>query len=178
MNLDDIKLMLEYSDWADRQILITARGVTPEQFAAPGAGFSFVSLKGTLFHMLDAQNIWLHRFNGHYANDLTQPEFDAVKLKDADFPTLAAIDGRFKADRRKVWDFVNGLTDETLNGPFTYFTAPGTPRERKVWQCLYHFVNHGTQHRAEAAVLLTAYGCSPGDVDFNTVFLIERGKID
>src|SRR5262245_21553563 len=146
MNLDEIKLMLEHSDWADRRILLAAKKVTPEQLAAPGAGFSFVSLKGTLFHMLDGQNVWLHRFKGHYANDLTQAEFDAVKLKDADFPTLDAIDERFKADRKKIWEHVNALSEEKLNGVFQYFTAPGTPRERKVWQCLYHFVNHGTQH--------------------------------
>ena len=34
-----------------------------------------------------------------------------------------------------------------------------------VWQMLVHVFNHGTQHRSEAALVLTQEGHSPGEMD-------------
>ncbi len=45
--------------------------------------------------------------------------------------------------------------------------------KRVLWHCLLHVVNHGTQHRSEAAAILTGYGYSPGGLDF-TMFLNEQ----
>ena len=41
-----------------------------------------------------------------------------------------------------------------------------------VWQMLTHLLNHGTQHRSEAALLLTQAGRSPGELDL-IVYLEE-----
>jgi uncharacterized damage-inducible protein DinB len=43
----------------------------------------------------------------------------------------------------------------------------GPARTRLVWQTIVHVINHDTQHRSEAAQLLTAYGQSPGDLDIS-----------
>ena len=67
------------------------------------------------------------------------------------------------------------LSDEDMHKHRYYTTNEGDDRDRIFWHCLLHVVNHGTQHRSEAAALLTDYDCSPGDLDF-TVFLNEHNK--
>jgi uncharacterized damage-inducible protein DinB len=46
-----------------------------------------------------------------------------------------------------------------------YTNAKGETWAYPLWQMLIHQVNHATQHRSEAAMLLTQMGCSPGDLD-------------
>ena len=69
--------------------------------------------------------------------------------------------------------FVASLTDDDLNRPVSYNTTKGLPMENILWHLMTHVVNHGTQHRSEAAMLLTGCGYSPGDLDL-IVFLRER----
>ena len=71
--------------------------------------------------------------------------------------------------------YVASLKDEDMENHFHYTTETGIKRDRVLWHCLLHVVNHGTQHRSEAAAILTNFRASPGDLDF-TVFLNETGR--
>lgn len=163
MNVQDIRDMYDYNYWANRRLLAMAEKVTPEQFIAPSS-HSFSSLQGILIHTLDAEWQWRLVLQGQGF----QPELQA-----ADFPTVGAIQQRWQEEERAMRDYLDGLRDEDLSGIVSYRSDAGVLRERLLWHCLFHVVNHGMQHRSEAAALLTSYGQSPSDIDF-TVFLNER----
>jgi uncharacterized damage-inducible protein DinB len=68
--------------------------------------------------------------------------------------------------------YLDTLTGKTLNGTIRY-VIPGAMREHIVWHILLDVIIHATQHRSEAAALLTSYDQSPGDFEF-TMYMNER----
>jgi len=156
MNKQDITLLYKYNQWANAKILDAASSVTSDQFLAP-ASFPHGGLRGTLVHTLFAEWIWRHRWDG------TSP---VVRLKPDDFPTFESLRSRWADEEKSLMSFVDQVTDERLNSYFFYKATDGSPYERILWQTMLHLVNHGTQHRSEAAALLTHFGQSPGDIDF------------
>ena len=128
-----------------------------------------------MVHLLD--NIWQARITlqGYYEEPLAdEAAYDATELHEDAFPTLAALQERWMTEQREMRAYIDTLTEETLNGTIRY-VIPGAVREHVVWHLLLDAIIHATQHRSEAAVLLTSYGQSPGDFDF-TMFLNERAK--
>jgi uncharacterized damage-inducible protein DinB len=166
MNIKDILLIYEYNYWANERLFSAAASLTPEQFAAP-ASFPFGGLRGTLVHILDAERSWRVRFEGvPYPGDLVE----------AGYPASADLQARFRDEEKEMRRYLAALQDADLPRGVIYpIDPPPKKRERILWQCLYHVVNHGTQHRSEAAALLTDYGHSPGDLDF-TIFLTETKR--
>jgi uncharacterized damage-inducible protein DinB len=61
--------------------------------------------------------------------------------------------------------FLSGLSDDDLDRTIHYTSTRGKPFENTLWHILLHVANHSTQHRSEAAILLTEWGRSPGDLD-------------
>jgi len=155
MNKQDILTLYKYNQWANAKILNVATNVTQEQYRAP-ASFPHGGLRGTLVHALFAEWIWRKRWEG------TSP---TVRLKPEEFPTLEALRARWVEEEKQLMDFVDHLTDEKLNTTFNYTNTSGKPFTRILWHAMAHLVNHGTQHRTEAAALLTELGHSPGDID-------------
>ena len=164
MNIRDIHFLYEYNYWANKKILAASAGVTVEQFIAP-ANFPYGGLRGTLVHILDAEQGWRNFFQHN--------NWDADDLNEADFPIFDSIKDRWVGEEQAMRAYLASLRDVDMETHRYYNTPAGDARDRIFWHCLFHVVNHGTQHRSEAAALLTDYGHSPGDLDF-TVFLNEN----
>ena len=155
MNKQDILLLHQYNQWANAKILNAAANMTEEQFVAP-AGFPHGGLRATLVHALSAEWVWRTRWEG------TSP---TAMLKPGDFPDFQSLRLRWADEERRLMNFVDGLSDERLNSTFDYTNTSGKPFTKVLWHAMAHVVNHGTQHRAEVAAMLTDLGYSPGDID-------------
>jgi len=161
MNTQDIQLLFKYNRWANAKILNAATQISTEQFLLT-AGYPHGGLRGTLTHALFAEWIWRNRWQEE------SPVAPAFKADD--FSTLKELHDRWQKEEGELMKFVDGITDERLNSVVRYKTMKGDVFENVLWQLMAHMVNHGTQHRSEAAALLTDMGHSPGDIDL-IVFL-------
>ena len=164
MNKQELLTLFDYNYWANGRILQAAAQVAPADFVAPRS-FSHGGLRGILVHALSAEWVWRTRFQ--------EKVYPATLLAETDFPAFADLQARWQQEERAMRDYVNGLTDEQINGSMFYRTLNGAPYEHPLWQLLLHVVNHGTQHRGEAAALLTELGHSPGDIDL-IIYMREK----
>lgn len=127
---------------------------------------SYGTLRGTLVHTLEAEYAWRALCqNGSLS------AFGA--LDEAAFPTVDALTAHWQAEEQTMRAYLGRLTDADLADCVRYTTSEGDQRAWVLWHCLIHAVNHGTQHRSEAAAILTGYGYSPGELDF-TAFLNDQ----
>jgi len=167
VNKTDIQALYEYNRWCNARILGAAAQLTDEQFAASGT-FPHGGLRGTLVHTLFAEWTWRMRWQG------TPPPY-GYRFNPEEFPSLPALRARWMTEDAALMVFVAGLTDEKLRSEIAYTSTEGGRHKRVLWETMAHLVNHGTQHRAEAAAMLTAQGHSPGDIDLIVYFNEQRG---
>lgn len=164
MNKQDISVLYKYNAWSNAKILKMASNVTQEQFLAP-VPFPHGSLRGTLVHAAFAEWVWRQRWEGTPSNPKWKPE---------EFPAFESLRARWADEESRLMKFVDDLTDERLYAKFKYTSTEGQPHERVLWESMAHLVNHGTQHKTEAAAILTGLGHSPGDIDL-IVYLNQSG---
>lgn len=155
MNKEYFQVLCQYNAWSNAKILNSASNLTQERFLE-SVPFPHGSLRGTLVHAAFAEWVWRKRWEGSPKN----PKWNVE-----DFPTFESLRTRWADEEANLMNFVANLTDATLYAKFNYVSTEGFPHERVVWESMAHLVNHGTQHKTEAAAILTGMGYSPGDID-------------
>jgi uncharacterized damage-inducible protein DinB len=150
MHADEIRFLFAYDRWATLRVLDVLDGVDPAVWARTDVVGEW-GLGAILVHHLGASQRWRHAFqdSGQETGERPEPELE---------PLLPVDVLRDRWDTE--WSAVDAWLPTVTDG-FVEHIHEGVP----VWQMLVHVVNHGTQHRAEAAALLTAEGRSPGELD-------------
>jgi len=157
---DYLRTLFAYHEWATLRVLNTAAQLDPPALdATPLAGLG--SLRQILVHALSADYVWRSRLEG------TSPP---AMLDPAAFPTLDTIRARWADEIATLRNVIATLDAPTLAEDLAYQTTRGIDQRTPRWQIFAHMANHGTQHRSEAAALLTALGHSPGDLDMIVFF--------
>lgn len=161
--LEPIRTLFGYNAWANGQLLQASTALTSEQFIAADAGAE--SLRDVFAHVLGAEWNWLHRWKQQ-----PRPGDGPPSLM-----TLPEVRDRWRDVTQHLEAFMMDLDDAALERTIEYTNNAGEPMAYPLWQMMTHVVNHGTQHRGEAAAMLTRYGCSPGDMDL--LVYIDQGDM-
>jgi len=131
-----------YNAWANQR-LYDAAGELCEDELWRDLGLFFGSIGGTLNHILVADRVWMKRFTGTGEHPL---KLNAIIHHD-----LGELRAAREAEDARIITYVGGLTDEGLEGEFTYrkMTTPDMVAS-KLWPDLLHVFNHQTHHRGQA----------------------------
>jgi uncharacterized damage-inducible protein DinB len=146
MDLADIRSLFGYDRWATRKVLAATVGVDEELWGATGV-VGERGLGAILVHQLGAHQRWRNELAG--SGEKPRPERSPL-------PDPATLGAWWIAEWSALDDWLATLTDDWLRAPQEGIAAG---------LLLAHVVNHGTQHRSEAALLLSDAGRSPGDLD-------------
>jgi uncharacterized damage-inducible protein DinB len=157
----DLQRLEDYDAWANAKILEQAARLTQEEFTAVPAG-GYASVRDTLVHAISAERFW----RAGWQTSEGVPDLDPN-----DFPTCASVTERWAAEDWLTRDYLSGLTEADLDAHLTGEFANDGPRGMTI----LHLLLHNMQHRTEAAMMLTAYGYSPGDIDL-IFYLNERAR--
>ena len=151
-----IEKMFDHHYWATAKVLERAVDVSETDYFAQFPSLER-SLHDVLFHALRAENNWVM--------GLATGE-PPVRLQPENYPTLAAVQAEWQAQEQRTRAFLATLDDESIMGDGMMSDYDEDPSPITRWYVLNHLILHAHQHRSEAALLLTQYGTSPGELDF------------
>ncbi len=154
MNKDDVMELLEYNRWAKERLLDSLQKMKPDDFEND-LHSSHGGIRGTLYHMINAENIWYSRLAGQPVKPL-----DDQSLKD-----MSAF--------RSCWDELDAhleayaleSTDERLQSTFEYQDSKGIKyTQPRIW-ALGQLFNHFTYHRGQIVAMQRQLGYKPSNTD-------------
>ena len=147
-----LRELYDHHAWSMGTLLAHASEVSQEQAEAmPWKGVA--SIQDTLMHVVTAERYWLCNWKG-----AERPHFDWPE-------SVGDVAGHWMALQADTRTFLASLEDDNLERMLELREPIGGGRETLA-AGIMHVLLHAAQHRAEAALLLSDLGRSPGELDY------------
>jgi uncharacterized damage-inducible protein DinB len=153
MNLEDLRLLIDFHYWARDRVLDAVAALTPEQFTR-SLGGSFGSVRDTLTHLYSAEWVWVSRWTG---------SAPTVHISPDTFPDVNTLRVAWKDHEGKMRSLLDALGEEGVARSVEYRLFSGAIMTEVTWRMLQHVVNHATYHRGQVTTMLRQLGASPAE---------------
>jgi len=163
--LETIRLLYDYTRWADGKMLEAVSALAPEPWTRD-LGSSLKSVRDTVVHLASAQWIWLSRWKG------TSPP---AMWSASDYPTQDSVRERWDALRSELATFAAAQTEDSLRAPLEYRNLKGVLTSFPLGHQMLHAVNHSTYHRGQVTTLLRQLGAQPVSTDL-VIYYLEKAR--
>lgn len=162
MNKADVMTLARYNLWANNRVFDTCYDDVSDSDYFADKGAFFLSIHGTLNHILVGDLIWTARLKGtqHAITRLDTILFDTV---------VDLRKGRQDQDDALL-DHVSSLSDDDVAANVTYKNLAGEAFNTPHGLIIQHMVNHATHHRGQVHTLLTQSGYTAPVLDMAAFF--------
>ena len=138
-----------YNLWANTKVCADFLSGLDESTLDKEIKSSFPSLRKTVYHIWDAEVIWLNRLTGG----------DQTVLPIVHEPmNFAGFSVKFLSHSKRFADFVGAGNEELFNKKLTYINTEGKEFTNLISDIIHHVMNHGTYHRGQIVTMLREAG--------------------
>jgi uncharacterized damage-inducible protein DinB len=170
MNLEEIRHLFTYTEWANSLALDAAEKLPAEELLRD-VQISHKSILGTLAHMAGAEWIWLERWHGHSptGTDVWNP-WTAEHCGGLD-----KLRANWRQIEEKRRNYLERLADSDLPREMSFKRLNGDTGSLPLVQQMQHVVNHATLHRGQVVGMIRQFGVAPPATDL-LFYLMARSR--
>ncbi|MBL0310887.1 MAG: DinB family protein [Bacteroidetes bacterium] len=143
-----IQRHLNYNTWATGKAVEVLSSVDEKHFDTEVKS-SFTTLRKTVFHLWDAEQIWLTRIQGGTPKSWPSVNFTGT--------TSGMLDG-WKKTSNELAEFISSKDRIFLDQEIHYKNMKGIEFTQPIEDILFHLVNHGSFHRGQLVTMLRGLG--------------------
>jgi uncharacterized damage-inducible protein DinB len=138
-----------YNHWANRLLFGLINSKADDQLLDREIKSSFPSLRKTVYHIWDAESIWLKRMNGDSPRTWPSRDFTGTFGE--------ALDMIYE-NEQAIISFVESCSFGKLNESFDYTAIDGKAYTNAYWEAIQHCMNHNAYHRGQLVTMMRQSG--------------------